>query len=105
MWRSDRDNRRYRQSHEPIQDPDSRLSLITADEGHRLKGYKGCLQNEYAGAQSAVCPACSPQVDQGDRGYDDRGANKKQSAAGKKAFANETTLAPFDGTDSNTVTL
>ncbi len=50
-------------------------------------------------------PACRPQVDQGDRGYDDRGANKKQPAAGKKAFANETTLAPFDGTDSSTLTL
>ena len=45
MWRSGRDHRRYRQRNEPIEDPDSRLSLIPADEGHRLQRDKGYLQN------------------------------------------------------------
>jgi hypothetical protein len=105
MRRSDRDHRRYRQSNEPIEDPDFRPNLIPADEGHRLQRYKGYLQNENGRAQSAVWPACCPQVDQGDRGHDDRGPNKKQPAAREEAFANETTLAPFDGTDSNTLTM
>jgi hypothetical protein len=105
MWRSDRDNRRHRQSNEPIEDPDSRPSLIPGDEGYRLQRRKRHLQNENARAQSAVWPACSPQVDQGDRGQDDRGPNKKQPAPREEAFANEPTPAPFDRTDSNTLTL